>query len=451
MRKTAYIIAVTVGLILLLGACNQGTEENPPEDTMLGLTDPVMTEEAVTEPDTTEQAETEPVLTESGPIERQDVDGLATVRIENGKATLAYHVDKWDEMFQIRSIESRFEEPLLYPEGPFPIETIQGNVIDACLGFVDYSVDSLEGQPYPDLTIALIMDDGAVEYLYGDPATYYDVTEVYSFDRIPYLQFISALSYENDGEGIGSQTIYAIDEGHQRFDIRIPMLAQYYEGIFWETTLTEGDENYDPVRGFLSLDGAGRVEYIIGANPNLKDAEYFGTYRIILGENDPSGKPGSLVLDMTLDDYYKNEDGSSDLPAQITGTYFVGLDENFELNLWLSDGDSLYENPMSDEESFHFTYAVPPGDLTWSDEDFVNYLLDNVFEAQQMVEQGMSAMVTGDVTYIDGVGNCKNVVLGTNSEDQFVRELLYTISEQGMIYQYNVITGEWDYLPPAVG
>ena len=77
--------------------------------------------------------------------------------------------------------------------------------------------------------------------------------------------------------------------------------------------------------------------------------------------------------------------------------------------------------------------------------DLVDYLLINVDRAYELVyELGMSTLVTGETEEVQGSGVCRFVFLGTNREDQFVREILYAISQDGMIYEYDPIFDIWN-------
>jgi len=77
--------------------------------------------------------------------------------------------------------------------------------------------------------------------------------------------------------------------------------------------------------------------------------------------------------------------------------------------------------------------------------DLIDYLLSKVDRARGFVyELGMSALVTGETEELEGVGVCQLVFLGTGSEDQFVKEIHYAISHDGVIYEYDPIFDVWN-------
>lgn len=78
-----------------------------------------------------------------------------------------------------------------------------------------------------------------------------------------------------------------------------------------------------------------------------------------------------------------------------------------------------------------------------SDDELIDYLLSEVMEAYEMVEEyGMFALVTGETTELEGI--CRDVWLGTNDDGKFTREILYTISPGGEIYEYNPLEDRWE-------
>ncbi|MGI5849510.1 MAG: hypothetical protein ACOX8Q_05535 [Christensenellales bacterium] len=77
------------------------------------------------------------------------------------------------------------------------------------------------------------------------------------------------------------------------------------------------------------------------------------------------------------------------------------------------------------------------------DRELIDYLLSKVPEAYQMVtEGGMSALVTGETTELEGV--CRDIWLVTNLDGKFTREILYTISASGAIYEYDPLEDAWE-------
>ena len=64
-------------------------------------------------------------------------------------------------------------------------------------------------------------------------------------------------------------------------------------------------------------------------------------------------------------------------------------------------------------------------------------------EYQAYLDMGMTIMIWGDTSVVNGV-TCYDVVLGTDHEEHFVREVLYTVDIAGRkVYVYDPITGGW--------
>lgn len=65
-------------------------------------------------------------------------------------------------------------------------------------------------------------------------------------------------------------------------------------------------------------------------------------------------------------------------------------------------------------------------------------------EVQDALQRGMKLLSTGDTQAVNGQ-QCLLFALGTEHEDQFVREQLYAVSDT-QIYAYSVITDSWEIL-----
>ena len=79
-------------------------------------------------------------------------------------------------------------------------------------------------------------------------------------------------------------------------------------------------------------------------------------------------------------------------------------------------------------------------------DDFIGYLLEVVPEAQAYIDMGMSALVTGDTSELEGFTACMNVELGTNHEDNFVREIFYAVAPNGDVFKYDPVSDEWEVM-----
>lgn len=71
-------------------------------------------------------------------------------------------------------------------------------------------------------------------------------------------------------------------------------------------------------------------------------------------------------------------------------------------------------------------------------------LLTATDEVRDALERGMKLLYTGDIQVIDGQ-QCLLFALGTEHEEQFVREQLYAVSDD-QIYAYSAVTDSWEPL-----
>ena len=68
-------------------------------------------------------------------------------------------------------------------------------------------------------------------------------------------------------------------------------------------------------------------------------------------------------------------------------------------------------------------------------------LLLETEEVKQAVMQGMKVMYTGDTQWIEG-RPCLLFALGTDSEEQFVRERYYGVCDN-LVYRYDAVSDTW--------
>lgn len=82
------------------------------------------------------------------------------------------------------------------------------------------------------------------------------------------------------------------------------------------------------------------------------------------------------------------------------------------------------------------------------DEDRAALLLEECDEVRQMLDSGMSMMYEGIDEFWDEYA--AYVSLGTDHEDNFVREVQYAITADELIYRYDPIEDNWYWVDPAV-
>lgn len=115
--------------------------------------------------------------------------------------------------------------------------------------------------------------------------------------------------------------------------------------------------------------------------------------------------------------------------------YLVETNENGEIT------SCTYGEYEEYTEAYLEDYADPETEAA-----VFNVIYSDVKEIEEYMNQGMAAMVTNETVLLDN-GMCSIMVLGTNSEDQFVRELYYAINtETHKAYRYDVLTDEWSII-----
>ena len=93
----------------------------------------------------------------------------------------------------------------------------------------------------------------------------------------------------------------------------------------------------------------------------------------------------------------------------------------------------------------------------WSltEEEFMNYFLNTLPEVMELIKNhGMSLLVDGGTTNLDEYGVSRDIFLGSNQGESFVRERHFTVTEEGLIFEYDPMDDIWylEYNPfPAVG
>lgn len=100
------------------------------------------------------------------------------------------------------------------------------------------------------------------------------------------------------------------------------------------------------------------------------------------------------------------------------------------------------QTPVGEDIKETDTAEEMPNIMDMSNSQLVAYLLSEVPEAQERVTQGgMDALVTEETTELGGV--CRDIWLGTDLDGKFTREILYTISASGRIYEYDPLEDAW--------
>lgn len=375
---------------------------------------------------------------------REDEEGLVAVRIVEGAASISFDLARWEQIHQISEQVKTFHPDSELVEGEFPIENESGRIKDAVVG----KVPGISLFAYYDFivpTVFLLMEDGSVEWLSALPRLSDDVEQLYRSCRLPWIRGIESLSYEPESEGRGDMTVFAVDAAGLHYDLRIPSDLAGLPGHSWECTLLYPDEYAGEYVAFLTLEEEGGASLTKGLRESEIDEIYRGSYQISLDDEATLGcRPGIILFDLELSYSVWEDEGALDNDGGIRGSYFIETGEGgASFTLWLSDGDALHEG--MDEYVFFLEYA--PGAIdVWglSIDELTEHLLAHAPGVRTALEErGMAVLVTGESTEIEGAGLCRDVWLGTDSADSFVREILYTIDGYGRIYGYDAVTDSW--------
>ena len=453
-------ITAFITILCLIGICLSGCSIRLSLDNADKAKETSKTSEIDTElSDTTDT--TDIPDTGDGVTVRFDDEELVMIQIfENGEAELTFVFDRWAELHDLFNyIEKNYPYVEVSPYGN-PIVGPEGNVKgikDVCIGKIA-ALDSAQHEEFIIPSAILLMEDGTLEWVLADPF----VGTQFSYGKLPWLDNIVSLSYEPGSEGRGDMTIYATDKDGLRYDVRIPCGLYDIFGDSWYCELVVG-ENYGI---FLSFEENGGVNLMKGWLESEAVASYSGSYTVSLSENVPEAeRPGMISFDLSLDwsDY--------DFPAKIQGTYYISANLGISMELYLSGGDTLHDGTAG-YTFLHMHYGVHEDydDEDWdgshnagrlwvfhmSDEDFTNYLLDNVPEAYERVKvmrNPMAVLVPGATTELPDEGVCRDICLGTDHSEHFVVEIIYTVADAGSIYEFDPVNNVWKcvYDPFAIG
>ncbi len=379
---------------------------------------------------------------EDGVIIRSDAENLVEVRIENGNASVTLNAVRFDELYDYKKrYESEIYTGIIKIVGNF------GKIKDACVAQIP-NLDFLNGTDFVTPTIFLLMEDGTVEYVFVDFLPHeFQVQEFYSSGPILWIKNIKTLSSESDGEGFGSTTVFAEDKNGIRYDLRIPVsFSELYSGP-WVCDIYNMDGYYSAsgYYGVLNFHENGTVVFEKGWIGEDVNVRYAGTFDLTIAEN--SGiRPGMMTFDLFLDSssHTKSE------PKEIHSVYFAEAINLIGLQLWYSNGDYLHSNEKGPVMNWDFELGYNPlgdnpyisvGETTFG--SYVEYLLFTIDSVRDMVEShGMVILDTGEYVEING-GYYRLLSLATNHQEHSSRETHYAVSDDGVIYEYNVILDEW--------
>ena len=364
------LAAIILILCICLPACqirlleNTGTSGNT-GDTSQSAEIGTTAENTSEQIENTTTAQTEP---DDGSKLIRDEEGLVTITVKDGRAEIEYDLEKWGAIYDMAEyldyyaylFDYLFDEGVMAElnGGPFPVDTYQGTIADACIGKIPMlSYD----EEYFIPSVILLMEDGSLEYSPANLAMDNAFEQHYLNYPLYFLEDIVSLEYANGRNG---ETIYAIDKNGVKYDTAISDLMQniVLSGIWegWSAPLLENPPDGLDYYGHISFEDETGVRFDISIGERQPFASYKGNYRLVLAEDDESGYlAGSLIFNLTLD----SNEGLNVLPDELICSYLSELPNPPEsLRLWRNDGDYLFSLDGQYEEDYLFeiTYDYEP-------------------------------------------------------------------------------------------
>lgn len=287
---------------------------------------------------------------------REDEDELVQIRIEDGKASIYFDLDHWDELHNIYDLDTDYFNVEALANGPYPVNVERGKVKDACIGKLQLMDFSSYDFTLP--VVVLMMVDGGMEWLYADPYMAEDYShlggeyeEYQNFNSMRLLAKVdgfSSFSYESDNEGFGAMAIYVHDEPGNKFDFYYLWLeSELYTGI-WACRLNEDW----PVYGNLSFEEDGYFYFNVGEGEDYDPTIQYlfetweGNAEIITACD--QGYPlGTFVFDMWVTwwvDECVDGDCETGKLEQVQGSCRMGpMGSDGSLELYYNEGDDFYQ------------------------------------------------------------------------------------------------------------
>ena len=221
-----------------------------------------------------------------------------------------------------------------------------------------------------------------------------------------------------------------------------------------------GPQGYEDA-GMGVIPGVITFKKATGEMSQLKPRKNDHFYAVYWGK-DEKGK--SLWLDDALwiptgeDDYttvYPKEINYYDDELQESILYSISPEEILDIL-----GDDLFPGSVyyvETDEKGNITHFIGAESKEFLEESAVEYetetlifdIIYDVEEIQEYLDMGMRILYNGETITLDGE-ECYIVELGTDYEEQFVREIFYAVNiNTYQVYHYDVLTDTWE--PVAMG
>ena len=373
-------------------------------------------------------------------------DGMVTVYIEEGRASVAFDYEQWDDRYGIYHSNVEFGDYIdLLREGPFPITGLNGAVKDACIvqmdGFWSTSV-GLMG--IPDPAVILLMEDGTVQMALVDPGTW-DMEENISYEsrQIPRLRDIVSLSYEVDlrSDYNNDMTVYAVDSRGLSYNVSIAGgfgLIMDKELYARQPRIDEDFDNEgDIMTLILSEDGTAVFQKSWFYGDQTYEI-YQGTYEIQLAE-DPGGDrlpAGAISFDLALS-WWIWEGGEGEVSAEdsafwdagqrLDGVYLSWINHDWGedwilLSYFEGNGLTIYKDRRPPDEYFQF----------YTDIDEIAYMPDAAAGSEADMTGAADANITADEAW-----DIYHTWLSNHAKmSEYTLSLYYDIYEDGAYYYW---------------
>ena len=303
-------------------------------------------------------------------LRRQDENELVTVFIEKGTAEVMLDSERWKELFNIEENLGPEEAYIIdfIQDGPFPVEGVSGWINDAIIGYVE-GLDQ-HNLPFMEVpTIALLMEDGTVEYFPANPFIADGPGAYESYGKLPWLNGIVSLSYDLEVDGYGAYTIYAENSAGDRFNIQyVTGLTNVFDGM-WECFIPDewGGEYYCSI----SFSEDMKAEFNAGRKYEDEDIHdinenYSGTYDVFLNPLGDDVDYAMMNFDLFLDWWIAElgEDADADDLAyweerqNLVGAYRFRYDNDDGcLKLYLDTGDALMNTGWRGEPIGQYSFS----------------------------------------------------------------------------------------------
>lgn len=362
-----------------------------------------------------------------------DAENLLEVSLRKGEVFVSFNMERWEELFHLSELDCEFG---IYHD-EYKVTDLSGPVKDVCIAPIR-GLSFLNGEQAETPIVFLLIEDGTAEWFPSEMISYNPEDPIlYSMGTLPFLKDIAFLSYGSSYEGQGGMTVFAEDSNGVFYDVYTSVrFIDLYSGPWFADVYADSPFYNSGYYCVLEFFPDGSVSFQKGWIMEGPPQVFTGTFHLSIAE-DYEQKLGILTLDL-----YNADEASPQ--SEIHGEFFADVQGWAQLELYYSSGDFLYTEDTEDYEYALFYLGYNPFGADPRN-DYINYLTTYSQKAREyMYDYGMSAWLSGDYVEING-DSCRIIWLGTDHEDQFVREVIFAISDFGVIYEYDTLEDRWEF------